>query len=78
MYKITIELTTDQMCKLKAYIKAENYNLGEPAYRTFEEMAAFLVVQKTESNQTPFVDDKNSMAVYNREYKRLKSKIRKA
>lgn len=74
MEEITIELTTDQMCRLKAYTKADNYDMGEPGYRTCEEMARYLVSLMTEPNQTPFVDDKKTMAIYNREYKRLKTK----
>ena len=78
MEKITIELTKDEMCRLMAYTKADNYYLGEPDYRTYEEMASFLVALMTEPNQTPFVDDNKSMAVYNREFKRLKTKTQKA
>ncbi len=78
MKKITIELTIDQMCRLKAYTKADNNYMGDPGYRTCEEMASFLVALMTEPNQTPFVDDKKSMAVYNREFKRLITKTQKA
>jgi len=74
MKKITLELSKDEMCRLMAYTKADNYSLGEPDYRTSEEMASFLVSLMTEPNQTPFVYDKKAMAVYNREYKRLKTK----
>jgi len=78
MNKITIELSTEQMFRLKAYTKADNHYLGDPIYRTCEEMAAFLVALMTEPNQSPFLDDKESMAVYDREYKRLTRKRQKA
>lgn len=74
MKKITIELTEDQMCRLKSYTKADNYFMGEPDYRTCEEMASFLVSLMTEPNQLPFSDDKKTMVVYNKEYKKLKTK----
>ncbi len=74
MKEITIELTENELFPLKAYTKADNYSLGEPDYQTCEEMAGYLVSLMTEPNQTPFVDDKKSMAVYKREYKRLKTK----
>ncbi len=74
MKEITIELTEDQYFRLLAYTKADNYSMDDPDYRTCEEMAGYLVSLMTEPNQTPFVDDKKSMAVYKREYKRLKTK----
>ena len=77
MKKITIELNEDEFFRLLACTKAESYSMGEPNYRTCEEMASFLVSLMTEPYQTPFVYDKKSMAVYNREYKRLKTKTQK-
>ena len=77
MKEIVIELTEDELCRLMAYTKADNYDMGEPGYRTCEEMAGYLVSLMTEPNLTPFVDDKKTMAVYNKEYKRLITKTQK-
>ena len=71
MNKITIELTTDQMCRLKAYTKAFTCFVGEHDYQTCEKMAALIVSLTTEHNDKPFMSDKESMEIYNREYKRL-------
>ena len=69
MKTIIIEFKTDQMFRLKAYTKADNNSMGDPDYRTCQEMASFLVSLMTEPSKTPFVDDKKSMAmaIYNKE-----------
>ena len=76
MKTLKIELTEDEMSRLIAYTKADNHSMGNPNYRTCEEMASFLVALMTERNNTPFLDDKEVMEVYNKEYERqfLKNK----
>jgi hypothetical protein len=75
MNKLTIELSEDQMCRLKAYTKTDNYSINDPNYRTCEEIAAYLISLIVEVSNLPFIDDKKAMAVYNKELKKLKGKI---
>lgn len=74
MKTLKINLTDDELFKLMAYTKADNYSMNDPDYRNCEEVAAYLITLMTEPNLTPFTNDKKAMAVYHKEYRRLKSK----
>jgi len=77
MKTIKIELPEDELFRLMAYTKADNYSMDDLNYRTLEEMAGYLVSLMTQPDLTPFTDDKRIMGVYNKEYNRLKSKNQK-
>jgi len=68
MKKIEINLTENEMGRLIAYTKADNYTMGDPNYRTCEEMASFLVNLMTERNNTSFISDKEAIAIYDKEF----------
>ena len=77
MKTIKIELPEDELFRLMAYTKADNYSMDDLNYRTLEEMAGYLVSLMTQPDLTPFTDDKRIMGVHNKEYNRLKSKNQK-
>ena len=77
MKKIEIELTEVEFLRLLAYTKADNYSMGDPEYRTHEEIAAYLVALMTERGNTPFiVNDDDALKVYDRELRKLKRKAK--